>query len=306
MKYSFIIPVCDDTRVINTIQSFLDCSGSDQCECLVVCNGSSNKTRESLLNSFAKNQNIRIIYTKKKNISLARNLGVLQAMGDFLIYIDSDCVFGNGYLEILKGIHHNQDVIRGKTKYHLGKTMFDKNYAWIREYFNNTFTTNLYTPNLIVRKSLYNAIGLYNEDLSGSEDTEWSQRFYEHNQFTVEYAPSLFINHGLDNPKKSHKTWISYGLGQAYRAKKAMLLNNQPLRASLSKAFSELTLIDVNQPLSRNLFILRYVFFKSLGFAYGWIIKWGGYTKQKYVAIENYYKSEDYKSKIIKSTNNVE
>lgn len=305
MKYSFIIPVCDDTRVINTVESFLDCTGSNQCECLIVCNGSSNKTRALLLDSFSNNQNIRILYTKKKNISLARNIGVLKARGDFLIYIDSDCVFGDKYLGTLKGIHHNQDVIRGKTEYDLGKTVFDRNYAWIREYFNNTFTTNLYTPNLVVKKSLYDSIGLYNEELSGSEDTEWSQRFHEHKQFTAQYAPSLSITHGLDNPRKSHRTWILYGLGQAYRAKKAMIFNNQSLRSSLSKAFSELTLVDVDQPLGRNLFILRYVFFKSLGFAYGWIIKWGGYTKQKYLAVENYYKSEEYKSELIRSIKNV-
>ncbi len=305
MKYSFIVPVCDDIRVINTIQSFLDCSGSEIHECLIVCNGSSSKTLELLLERNAGYKNIRIVYTKKKNISLARNIGVLQARGEFLVFIDSDCVFDDNYLKNLIRTHNKQDVIKGKIDYTLGRSAFDRNYSWLRTYFNDNYKLSPYTPNLIINKKIYNKVGLYNEELSGAEDSEWSQRFKEYNEYNLVYSPNLSVSHGLDDAKKSQKTWMLYGIGRAYQVKKAKLFYGNSVLLSLQKTFSELSLIDVKRPLNQNIFILRYAFYKSVGFIYGWIVKWSKYTKQKYISTENYLKSENYKIDINKSTKNV-
>ncbi len=301
MKYSLVIPVKNDVRVINTIDSFLNATHTDFSECIVVCNGSNDNLVNQLVSRYHKQNNIRILITVRSNISLARNVGILAAKGDYIVFIDSDCVFDSKYFENLNNILNNQDAVVGKLNYDVGNTVFDKNYAWMRDYFGTNYSAQLYTPNLVVKKSVFDIVGLYNEELSGSEDTEWSQRFYEHPQLKAEYSTSLSVTPGIDDPNKSHKNWILYGLGQAYRAKKVVLLNNQTLLTSLLRPFSELSLIKISHPLSRNLFVIDYDFRKSIGFFYGWFFKWRKYNKLKYNEVDNYYKSRDYELKVLHS-----
>jgi glycosyltransferase involved in cell wall biosynthesis len=250
-------------------------------------------------------KNIRIVSTTRKNISLARNVGVLLAKGDFLVFIDSDCIIDKKYIEVLIKVHDKQDAIRGKLIYDSGNTKFDRNYSWLRSYFNDNYVSNPYTPNLVIKKDIYRLVGLYNEDLSGAEDSEWSQRFNEYEQNKANYVSNLIVTHGLDDPKKAPKTWMLYGLGRSYQAKKSLEFYKTPLLFSLKKAFSELNLLKAFQSENRNSFIFNYDLRKSIGFFYGWFFKWRKYDKLKFIKIDKYYKSREYELKVLHSAINV-
>jgi hypothetical protein len=160
-------------------------------------------------------------------------------------------------------------------------------------------------PHLVVRRSVFDTVGLYNEDLSGSEDTDWSQRFYSYPQFVVEYAPMLILKHGLDNKKKAQlKTWKLYGLGQAYRARKSMIFGTQNYLSAFFKGFGELSLLSRKNGIRKNLFVLNYIRLKLTGFLYGWLVKWSSYDREKYREVESYYNSNEYRSKALGTLNN--
>lgn len=299
MRYSLVIPVVNDIRVFSTIDSFIATGEAEKYECLVICNGSNKSFIESLKSKYGEYNKIKIIYIPEKNISLARNIGVFCAKGQYLIYIDSDCVIDKNYFEVLHKIHKNQDIINGRIIYDTGTTQFDRLYAWLRSYFSDTLISTLYCPNLIVNKNLYNYYGLYIEELSGSEDTEWSQRITNNKKFTMEYCARLQITHGIDNPKKALKTWKIYGIGQAYRAKKSIYFYGQSTISAMSKAFSELNIIKSEKDIKKVFFIFKYDFFKSIGFYYGWFVKWRRFNKERFSELEKRYNFDEYKKQIL-------
>jgi len=306
MKYTFVIPVYNDNRVHDSINSFINAHNSRENECIVVCNGSDQGFYKDIQSKYKQHSNIKVFWADRGNISLARNLGVLKAKGEYVTFIDSDCRFDKDYIDVLNRINSEPDVIRARMRFDEGTTSFEYLCSWLRSSFDSKFINTLYVPHLVVKRGVFDTVGLYNEDLSGSEDTDWSQRFYSYPQFVVEYAPMLILKHGLDNKKKAQlKTWKLYGLGQAYRARKSTVFGTQNYLNAFRKGFGELALIDSKNGIRKNLFVINYIRLKFAGFLYGWFIKWSTYDKEKYKETESYYNSKEYRSRALGTLKNI-
>jgi len=112
IKYTFIIPAYNSSK---TIKSCLDSICDDiknsnmdlNVEIIVVENGSSDNT-EDVVNEYINNCNFNIKLVKsKKGVSRARNLGLKEAQGDLIIFIDSDDLWISGSL---KKINTNDEL----------------------------------------------------------------------------------------------------------------------------------------------------------------------------------------------------
>lgn len=69
-------------------------------EILIILNGSSLEYKIKL-EDYLKNKckyNIKLIYTKEKGVSIARNIGIDHAKGDFIAFIDDDDIISDNYL----------------------------------------------------------------------------------------------------------------------------------------------------------------------------------------------------------------
>lgn len=90
VKYSFIVPVyntekylerCLDSLVNQTLKDF---------EIIVVNDGSTDDSKKIISKYEKKYKNIKVINQKNQGLSMARNNGVKEANGEYLIFIDSD------------------------------------------------------------------------------------------------------------------------------------------------------------------------------------------------------------------------
>jgi len=90
MTFSIIIPVFKTEKYLNDcVQSVLSQSFSDY-ECILVDDGSPDNC-PSLCDDFSKRDNhIKVIHKENGGLSDARNIGILQATGDYIIFLDSD------------------------------------------------------------------------------------------------------------------------------------------------------------------------------------------------------------------------
>lgn len=90
VKYSFIVPVyntekylkrCLDSLVRQTFKDF---------EIIIVNDGSTDNSKNVISEYEEKYNNIKVINQKNQGLSMARNNGVKEAIGKYLIFIDSD------------------------------------------------------------------------------------------------------------------------------------------------------------------------------------------------------------------------
>ncbi|MBQ5824015.1 MAG: glycosyltransferase family 2 protein [Clostridia bacterium] len=101
MKFSIIVPVYNGEEYLaQTLECLLAQSEKD-IEIIVVNDGSTDSTQK-LIDSFAAgDERIRPVYQDNAGVSAARNNGIECAQGEYIIFIDSDDLLGDGALEKL-------------------------------------------------------------------------------------------------------------------------------------------------------------------------------------------------------------
>lgn len=113
MKVSIIIPVYNKQKYLKkSIQSILE-QTYDNFELIIVNDGSTDNSSE-ICHDFQKtDQRVRVIDIENNGVSNARNVGISNANGDYIQFIDADDYTANNMLENLVNIAniYNPDVI---------------------------------------------------------------------------------------------------------------------------------------------------------------------------------------------------
>lgn len=98
MTFSVIIPAyqCRDT-IRNTVESIC-LSGLEDYEIIIVDDGSADKTPEICKSIASQHDNVKYIRQENKGVSSARNLGIENAEGQYILFFDSDDSVDEGAL----------------------------------------------------------------------------------------------------------------------------------------------------------------------------------------------------------------
>jgi glycosyltransferase involved in cell wall biosynthesis len=108
---SIIVPCYNQAQFLEeALQSVLDQTNTNW-ECIIVNDGSPDHTEE-IAKKWA-NSDLRFVYLKKENggLSSARNLGLDNAKGEFIQFLDSDDILDNRKLELsIKELHFDKNV----------------------------------------------------------------------------------------------------------------------------------------------------------------------------------------------------
>jgi len=99
---SIIVPVYNvKTEYFkNSINSIL-AQSYDNWECLLIDDGSTNGCGKICDEFESFDSRIKAIHTDNKGVSAARNRGLSEAKGNFIVFIDSDDTISSDYLKIL-------------------------------------------------------------------------------------------------------------------------------------------------------------------------------------------------------------
>jgi len=178
-KVSIIIPVFNADRYIEQCLSALQDLDyfKDKIEIIVVDNGSTDKTVE-LIKKFS----VISFILPKVTISHLRNFGAGQARGDYLGFIDADCIVPSSWLKRAIELLKNERIGAVGSWYQLPlKTRFLER-VWNAHMGSRRLKMGdidwIPSGNLIVPKNVYNKIGGFNETLTTSEDVDICQRIH--------------------------------------------------------------------------------------------------------------------------------
>ena len=236
---SVVIPTFN--RPILTLRAIQSVQGQTEIdwELIVVDDGSDIESFNIVNRYIASDNRCKIISNaSKKGPAGARNTGIMNATGNYIAFLDSDDVWMSHHLkdsiDLLKESNHsvaysywknnidgiitNCDSENFTTRLKLAIEKYDLNdnqryLTFPREYIGHFLCNGLYCfhiNTLIIKKEVVQNIGLFNTDLFGTEDLEFSIRLieqygfilvrnYHFHYYTITDSDSLFAFIDRDN-----------------------------------------------------------------------------------------------------------
>lgn len=91
MKLSIIVPAFNVEEFIGEcISSLKQLKENDLVEIIIINDGSTDKTKQEIYRSISDLNNVKVINTENKGLSAARNLGIEESCGEYIMFLDSD------------------------------------------------------------------------------------------------------------------------------------------------------------------------------------------------------------------------
>lgn len=277
---SFIIPTNNKTEVKRAINSIVSLDGwNSDCELIIVVNNCPKYFHDELLDEFFRfnTKNVRFIYLEKGNIAKARNKGIDMAKGEYVIHIDSDCEIKSDYLKNFKKYLSEQEILvdRGAIEFIPSKSFLSRANCEARTIVYAGRKNFTYTPNLIVKKSLYKKVGLFEEKLFYGEDVEWGHRL-ENFGISPVFLKDLVVRHfDPEGSSKIMRIYFRYGVDRTYRFKKYFITNKSIVKKikNFWRLFAETPGLNRIKSIKNKLIILFLCLVRDIGVIYG-LFKW--------------------------------
>ncbi len=112
VKYSFIVPVYNTEKYLKKCLNSLVKQTFKNFEIIVVNDGSTDDSKKIISKYEKKYNNIKVINQKNQGLSMARNNGVKEAKGKYLIFIDSDDYVETNLLKEVDSKIDDAEVLR--------------------------------------------------------------------------------------------------------------------------------------------------------------------------------------------------
>lgn len=100
-KISVIVPVYNAEKYLHQCIDSILAQDFTDFELLLIDDGSKDKSGEICDNYAKQNKHVKVFHKKNGGVSIARNLGIDHAQGEYIAFIDSDDYVDSNYLSIL-------------------------------------------------------------------------------------------------------------------------------------------------------------------------------------------------------------
>jgi GT2 family glycosyltransferase len=180
---SIVIPTCNRTE---SLARCLEQLGGAP-EIIVSDDGRTLATRQLISVHFPE---VRWSQGPRRGPAANRNHAARYASGEWLAFVDDDCVPDRTWLDEIARAITDSDVVEGKTVC-LGKTHHP-----LEEVVENLTGGLLWSCNLAIRRDVFERLGGFDEDFleAGGEDLEFAWRIRQMG-LTVRYVPEAVVFH---------------------------------------------------------------------------------------------------------------
>lgn len=185
LKFSIIVPVYNRPDEIADLLTSLAAQTDHGFETVIVEDGSTVRCGEQC-GEYKESANVKYYYKDNEGRSIARNYGIVRADGDYLVFVDSDCVLPSDYIaKLRKSLKENpSDCFGGPDAAHESFTDTQKAINYAMTSFLTTggirggkMSMEKFTPrtfNMGFSREVYEKVGGFREMFS--EDIDMSTR----------------------------------------------------------------------------------------------------------------------------------
>lgn len=275
MNLSFIIPAHNSQDTLQRAVESILISGRQSeldFEVIIVENASEDQTQQLAQQLAQDNQNVRVIVSDQKGVSNARNLGIKEATGKYILFVDADdYLLETGIGEIENFLRSYPETDLGVFSYEVGNseylvssqsTIYDKNVLEFKEYMLKNPTKFMTVWAKLLKRSLIidNAL-IFNPDLRLAEDGDFMLQYLTHCRKIVA-TPHIFYHYSTDNSQSAVRKFDGK---KAQDYQKALTVSQNYLRQNapeLLDAYNYYILMHLN------VIMVREVFAKNNGLSY--------------------------------------
>lgn len=212
---SIVTPVYNGEQyILETIESAL-AQTYKNIELIIINDGSTDNSA-AIIKPFLKDS--RVIYIEQKNtgVAAARNAAIKHAQGKYVGFLDQDDLWLNNKLEIqIAALEQDESIALVHSK----QSFIDSHgnviqYDWITGAsgycFEDMFKKNrIAVLTVLIRKSIFDEIGLFNEQLSGADDYEmWLRVILKYPVKYIDQSLVFYRFHDSNISKNSFKMTI--------------------------------------------------------------------------------------------------
>lgn len=250
---SIIIPAYNETRTIEAVlRSALN--QTIKCEVIVVDDGSTDGTKE-LVSKYP----VKIISTKRQGPGHARNIGVKNANGQIIAFIDADETIESNFIEVcITHFKNPRTAVVFPTEHFVSTNSFWGKCLSVHQEITQL---KIHTVPKIVRKSFFLQVGGYDEGLPRLQDEDLRSRMRreakKHNFLLVE-EPRVATYHieDAENLVDIFRHSILYGRTMIPFTKKYILLGAYGLTLTAAICFVPLSILILFLSLPKYLYYL--------------------------------------------------
>lgn len=202
MKFSVIIPVYNKELFIKrSLQSVLEQTYNDF-EIIVVDDGSSDNSA-SVIKDF---DDSRIFYIYKENggVSSARNLGIANSTGEWVVFLDADDILYPNALQTYFHLIHKYPGLnvvaasadqsnKNYPKQEFDYIVRDYDYSNAVSYAKSGFSL-IHTDSICIKKTLIDKVGGFNENYTHGEDMDLWKRLSDESHIAKSEIPVAFYD----------------------------------------------------------------------------------------------------------------
>lgn len=230
-KFSIIVPVYNVEKYIERCLDSLINQSYDDYEIIIVNDGSTDSSVD-IIKKYLDNSKIKLINEENKGLSAARNNGVKNASGDYLIFVDSDDYIDKNLLLTLSKINGNYDLI--KIQYQ--KVYDDRNEKVIDDIILNKEykSRDYFMDNLKTCKPFEMAwIYIYKKSFYLENNFSFKEGLY-HEDFGL--IPLIIL--------KSNNIYVTDFVGYYYNQEGTSIMRTPDYKKTLKKAYDMLDIFD--------------------------------------------------------------
>jgi len=210
MDLSVVIPVCDDIRIKECVESI-----DEDVEVLVVLNGATEEVR-----NIVRSLGVSTCELEEANLGASLDQGILESSKDNVLLMDSDCRFSESCIEILYDGLRDHKLSKGRVEYERNTTL-GSCIADLRNYI--TEGENAFKPPLAMRRSIIDDIGYYfDRDIHWIEDSELNNRV-RRMKIPICYRSDAVIYHPELTPFVDLRSACRYGIGKRIAVEKGIM-----------------------------------------------------------------------------------
>lgn len=232
LEYEFVsvvVPAYNDARALKKTLVSLNSQTypKDKFEIIAVDDGSADDTRECVESTWKINDTPIIYLTQAhKGPAAARNLGIVNARGSIIAFVDSDCVAAADWLEKISDGYDDAKIagIGGRIMAAPTSSEISRYCAYIgmneRPEVDKTGIRYLITGNASFRKECLLRVGGFDEryDFAGGEDPNICYRLRELG-YIFQYNPSAVVYNAHKHTfRQLIATYFNYGKGESFLA----------------------------------------------------------------------------------------